>query len=122
MLGGLHEDVVGSLESLARLNGMREDWGGARRALEEVLAIRQRQPDRKDWRVADARRALEDLGRRAAMPADRRLRLRRADELGGWWWTNTDEACTKLRRRPPSRDSDSDERSKARATPTTPRA
>ena len=81
VLGGLHEDVVSSLGILARLDEMREDWAGARRALEEVLAIRQRQPDRKDWRIADARRALEDLGRRAAMPADRRLRLRRADEL-----------------------------------------
>ena len=52
---------------LARLQEVPEDWAAARKALTEVLAIRQRQPDRKDWRIGDARRALADLDRRAAM-------------------------------------------------------
>jgi tetratricopeptide (TPR) repeat protein len=47
----------------------------------KLSAIRQRQPDRKEWRIADARRALEDLDRRAAMDPERRMRLRRADAL-----------------------------------------
>ena len=56
---------------------------GARNALKEVLSICQRQPDRKEWRVDDARRALEDLERRAAMTPDQRLRLRRAAMVRG---------------------------------------
>ena len=43
------------------------DWAEAGKALTEVLAIRQRQPDQKDWRIADARRALADLDQRAEL-------------------------------------------------------
>ncbi len=67
VLGELHEDVVGSLEFLARMHECDEDWAAARKALTEVLAIRQRQPDRKDWRIGDARRALADLDCARAM-------------------------------------------------------
>ena len=39
-----------------------------------VLAICERQPNQKDWRIADARRAVADLDRRAALdPAQREL-------------------------------------------------
>ena len=66
VLGELHEDVVGSLEYLARLHELGKDRAAARKALAEVLSIRERQPDRKDWRIGDVRRALADLDRRAA--------------------------------------------------------
>ncbi len=79
VLGELHEDVVDSLESLDWFQEAREDWTAARKALAEVLAIRQRQPDRKDWRIADARRAVADLDRRAAMTPEQRQRLREAE-------------------------------------------
>ncbi|MFI5460994.1 MAG: tetratricopeptide repeat protein [Isosphaerales bacterium] len=46
-----------------------------------MLAIRQRQPDQKDWRIADAGRALADLGRRAALDPAQRQRLQEADRL-----------------------------------------
>jgi tetratricopeptide (TPR) repeat protein len=59
----------------------REDWVGARKSLDEVLAIRQRQPDGKAWRIADARRALADLERRTRLDPEGRLRLRRAESL-----------------------------------------
>ncbi len=81
VLGELHEDVVGSLQVLAWLQEEREDWAAARKALTEVLAIRQRQPDQKDWRIADARRALADLDRRAALNPAQRQRLKEADRL-----------------------------------------
>ncbi len=78
--GELHEDVVGSLAFLARIHEAREDWAAARKALTEVLAIRERQPDQKEWRIADARRALADLDRRAALdPAQRHGSRRRID-------------------------------------------
>jgi hypothetical protein len=53
VLGDLHENVVHSLQQLARLHGWREDWVAARKALTAVLAIRQRQADQKDCWIAD---------------------------------------------------------------------
>ena len=79
--GGLHDDVVTSLESLARLHEARADWSSARKALADVVLIRERQPDRKDWRIGHARRALTNLDRRAAMSPDQRQRLQEADRL-----------------------------------------
>jgi CHAT domain-containing protein/tetratricopeptide (TPR) repeat protein len=81
VLGELHEDVVGSLKYLAYLHELGEDWAAARKALAEVLAIRARQPNRKDWRLGDARRALADLDRRAAMTPAQRQRLQEANRL-----------------------------------------
>jgi tetratricopeptide (TPR) repeat protein len=80
-MGELHEDVVASLMFLAKLLEFRANWGAARKALAEVLAIRERQPDRKEWRIGDARRALADLDRRAAMTPDQRRRVQEADQL-----------------------------------------
>jgi len=79
--GELHEDVVASLGLMARLHELRLDWAAARKALTEVLAIRQRQPDRKDWRIADARRDLANLDRRAALNPAQRQRLQEANRL-----------------------------------------
>ncbi len=81
VLGEQHDDVVGSLEILARLHELREDWVAARKALAQVVAIRQRQPDQKNWRIADARRALADLDRRVAIAPAQRRRLKEADRL-----------------------------------------
>jgi tetratricopeptide (TPR) repeat protein len=79
--GELHEEVVIALQFVERLCEGRQDWAGAREALTQVLAIRQQQPGQNEWRVADARRALDDLDRRAGMRPDQRQRLRRADAL-----------------------------------------
>ncbi len=61
VLGNLHEDVVGSLQVLAFIHEFRADWLAARKALAEVVAIRERQPERKNWRIGDARRASPTL-------------------------------------------------------------
>jgi CHAT domain-containing protein/tetratricopeptide (TPR) repeat protein len=53
----------------------------AHTALGEVISIRQRQPDRKDWRIADAKRGLAELDRRAAMTRKQRQLLMRAQDL-----------------------------------------
>jgi len=81
VLGEGHEDVVTTLG--LRVIGFEalSDWASARADLQEVVAIRQRAPDRKEWQLGDARRALEDLDRRAAMTPDQRVRLRRAAAL-----------------------------------------
>jgi CHAT domain-containing protein/tetratricopeptide (TPR) repeat protein len=81
VLGELHEDVLMSLQFLARVYEMRGDWVEARDALGQVLAIRQRRPEQREWQITDARRALDDLERRAAMRPDQRQRLGRADAL-----------------------------------------
>jgi CHAT domain-containing protein/Tfp pilus assembly protein PilF len=80
VLGPLRDDVVRSLEAIAKLQGRRENWAAARKTLAEVLAIRQRQPDRKDWRIADARRSLADLNRRAELEPAERRRLYEAEQ------------------------------------------
>jgi CHAT domain-containing protein/Tfp pilus assembly protein PilF len=79
--GELHEEVDGSLRMLAGLQEAREDWTAARKALTEVLHVHQRQPDLKDWRIADAQRALADLERRAALRPTQRQRLMEAHRL-----------------------------------------
>ncbi len=79
--GELHEEVVGSLNGLAWFQEVREDWAAARKASMEVLDIRKRQPEQKDWRIADARRALADLDRRAALNPAQRQRLMEANRL-----------------------------------------
>jgi tetratricopeptide (TPR) repeat protein len=81
LMGELHEDVVGSLQMLAMLKEARQDWEAAREALREVITIRERQPDRKDWRIGDARRALVDLDRRSTFTLAQRKRLQEADRL-----------------------------------------
>ena len=81
VLGSMHEDVVVSLGNLNQLHQARGDWAAARSALAEVLAIRQRQPDRKEWRIVDARRDLADLERRAAMSPEEGRRDRMGDSL-----------------------------------------
>jgi tetratricopeptide (TPR) repeat protein len=83
VLGEVHEDVVDSLEYLAYLHEFEEDLAAAGKALTEVLAIRERQPDRRDLRIGDARRALADLDRRAAMTPDQRQWLQQASRLDG---------------------------------------
>jgi tetratricopeptide (TPR) repeat protein len=81
VLGEFGEGVAESLDLLAYLHEDREDWAAARKAREGVLALRERQPGRKDWRVDDARRALADYERRTAMDPEQRRRLTRARGL-----------------------------------------
>ncbi len=83
--GELHEDVVDSLKLLAKLHEDREDWASARNALTDMLAISERQPSRKGWRIADANHALADLDRRVALQPRTApgSGFRKADELNG---------------------------------------
>ncbi len=81
VFGDLHNDVVGSLHMMAKLQEVREDWGAARAARREVISIRERQSDREDWRIADARQSLLELERLVALNPAQRQRLREADGL-----------------------------------------
>jgi tetratricopeptide (TPR) repeat protein len=81
ILGELSEGAAGSLAFLANLHERSGNWAAARGALQDLLALRERQPDRRDWRVGDARQALADVERRAAMTPDQRQRYWRALRL-----------------------------------------
>jgi tetratricopeptide (TPR) repeat protein len=81
LFGDVHEEVVGSLQWIARLQEQREDFAAARRACREVLTIRRKLDGPGHWRVADARRALEDLERRSGLSPAQRQRLGEASRL-----------------------------------------
>jgi len=57
--GDLHDDVLDSLQQLARWQEDREDFSAARKVRQELLALRIRRHGEKDWRVTDARLNLE---------------------------------------------------------------
>jgi CHAT domain-containing protein len=79
--GGAHEQVARSLAELARLHESREDFPAARKARQEVLALRTKLHGDKDWRVTDARLDLEDVDRLSKLTAEGRRRLRQATAL-----------------------------------------
>jgi CHAT domain-containing protein/tetratricopeptide (TPR) repeat protein len=78
IFGDSHQEVANSLNLLARLHEARQDFKAARKAHQEVLAIRTKLYGAKDWRVTDARLALEGVGRLAKMDHESRQRLRQA--------------------------------------------
>ena len=78
---GDHADLADSLGWLATLHVEREDFAAARAARREALDILRKRLGESDWRVVDARQALEDVERLAGMDRDRRARLAEADRL-----------------------------------------
>ena len=76
-----HDDLAVLLGWLAELQVEREDFAAAKAARREVLANLRKRLGESDWRVADARRAFEDVERLAEMDRDRRARLAEADRL-----------------------------------------
>ena len=59
----------------------REDFAAAKAARREALDILRKRLGESDWRVVDARRALEDVERLAGMDRDQRARLAEAERL-----------------------------------------
>ncbi|HMB02118.1 MAG TPA: hypothetical protein VKP69_00080, partial [Isosphaeraceae bacterium] len=80
-LGGDHPVVAESLGWLAELQVEREDFAAARAARREALDILRKRLGESDWRVVDARQALEDVERLSGMDRDRRARLAEAVRL-----------------------------------------
>ena len=79
--GGDHPVVAESLGWLAELQVEREDFAAAKVARREALDILRKRLGESDWRVVDARWALEDAARLAGMDRDRRARLAEAERL-----------------------------------------
>jgi CHAT domain-containing protein/tetratricopeptide (TPR) repeat protein len=78
-----HEVVAGSLEQLATLQASREAFPQARQTREQVLGIRTRLYGAGDWRVTDARLAVQDVDLRARLSPEQRQQLNRATALNG---------------------------------------
>jgi tetratricopeptide (TPR) repeat protein len=82
VFGNVHAEVAESLSMLASLHEIREDFGPARKAREEVLAVWTKLHGETDWRVTDARLALENAKLLEKLePAARRRRIE-AQQLG----------------------------------------
>jgi tetratricopeptide (TPR) repeat protein len=81
VFGDVHEDVAGSLQLLAEMAELREDFPAARQARQEVLAIRRKLHGKMDWRVAEARLGLADVDRLSKLTPENRRRLRQANGL-----------------------------------------
>ena len=81
VLGAEHPAVAVSLEWLAKVYIEREVFAAARKARQEVLALRGKLHGMKPWKVTDARLALADVERVAALSPDQRRRLAEANQL-----------------------------------------
>jgi CHAT domain-containing protein/tetratricopeptide (TPR) repeat protein len=81
VLGELSDDAAKTLLALAKLHEFREDRDSARKVLRDLLALRELQSNRRDWRVGDARRDLADLDKRTMMTPRERKRLEMARQL-----------------------------------------
>ena len=81
VFGDVHADVAFSLEMLARMHEQREAWDAAHKACEEALAVRTKLHGEKNWRVTEARFALESINKLASLTDEQRRKLREAREL-----------------------------------------
>jgi len=81
VFGNRNEDVVESLEMLARLHEHREDWAAGRKARLEVVSIRMGLYGKDDWRVTDARLGMAHLELLAKLDDPGRQKVRRAEAL-----------------------------------------
>jgi CHAT domain-containing protein/Tfp pilus assembly protein PilF len=76
-----HDGLASSLEWVAALYVQLEDFAAAKTARQEALTSLRKHHGESHWKVADARRALEDIDRRAELPREQRRRLAQADRL-----------------------------------------
>jgi CHAT domain-containing protein/tetratricopeptide (TPR) repeat protein len=81
VFGDVHAVVADSLAMLARGCEARQDFAAARKALQEVVAIRAQLLGARDWRVTDARLTLADLGLRERLGPAQRAQLNEATRL-----------------------------------------
>jgi CHAT domain-containing protein/tetratricopeptide (TPR) repeat protein len=81
VLGEFSNDVAVTLGVLAKIHVDREDWESAHKALQDELSVLERQPDRKDWRLGDARRAIAFLELFRSRTREQRQQFGRARKL-----------------------------------------
>ncbi len=83
VLGEVSDEVISSLELIASIQEQRDDWPAAISTRRNVLNLQIRALGEGHWKVTDARLALQDTDRRAAMPREQRQKLAEATRLNG---------------------------------------
>jgi Tetratricopeptide repeat len=83
LFGDRDDAVVESLQWLAELHEQREDFPAAGQRLREVQHIQTARYGQDNWRVRDARLALDDVQLRAKLDGAQRKRLAEAERLHG---------------------------------------
>lgn len=81
ILGRDHEDVAGSLQTLAGMREQQGEFAAARQARREVLQIRVQRNGQDHWRTGDARRALAQTELLERLTPAQRAELARAEGL-----------------------------------------
>ena len=81
LLGSDHPDALASLAYLAELNERKEDFTAARKLREQVLDTTTKKFGPANWRVTDARLALEQTGVLGGLDGDQRKQLQDAEQL-----------------------------------------
>jgi Tetratricopeptide repeat len=81
VLGETHETVATSLQALAHLHELREDFVAARKVREEVVTIQKKRHGDPHWRVTNAVIALAGTERAARMTGAERQELAEAAQL-----------------------------------------
>jgi CHAT domain-containing protein/tetratricopeptide (TPR) repeat protein len=76
-----HDDVLGSLEWLARMYIQRGDFAEATAARQEALDALRKRLGEKHWKVTDARLALDDVKLQASLTREQRDRLAESNRL-----------------------------------------
>jgi CHAT domain-containing protein/Tfp pilus assembly protein PilF len=80
-LGELDYDTIATLSMMGGFHEARGDMATAKKIRLEVIALLERRPDRKEWRIADARAAIGEGERRAARSPEQRAQLKKASDL-----------------------------------------
>src|SRR5271157_3948052 len=76
-----HEEILGSLDWLARVYTEQENFAAARAARQEALDILRKHYGDSHWKVTDARLALDNVDRQARMSREQRQKLAEATRL-----------------------------------------
>jgi tetratricopeptide (TPR) repeat protein/CHAT domain-containing protein len=83
VLGDQHDDTTSTLEWVAEIHSSRDEFSQARKALDEVMAIRTRQYGAEHWQTADTKRGLDYLSFVERLPPGQHQLLLRAGKLMG---------------------------------------
>jgi CHAT domain-containing protein len=81
VFGDAHEKLVRTVEILAGMHELAEDFASARKAREALVAIQGKLYGKDHWQVASARLRLDDVGRLEKLDREGRLQLLEADQL-----------------------------------------
>ena len=81
VLGEKSDDAIDSMELIASIHERRENWPEAIAMRRDVLKLQVGVLGESHWKVTDARLAVQDVERRAAMKGENRRQLAEANRL-----------------------------------------